>query len=87
MSISPVPPAAPQRHEALRRVAQELEAVFLADMLTAAGLGASRTDFGGGAGEAQFTSFLVEEQARTMAASGGVGLAEALFNALKERER
>lgn len=88
MTISPLTPAvAPQRQEALRRAAQELETVFLAEMLTSAGLGAPRGGgFGGGAGEGQFASFLVEEQARAMVAAGGIGLAESLFAALKERE-
>lgn len=70
----------------LLRAAQELETVFVTEMLSAAGFGAARSGpFGGGAGEAQFTSLLVTEQARAMVASGGIGLAETLFNALKER--
>lgn len=69
----------------LRDVAQKLEASFLAEMLKAAGLGKSRESFGGGAGEDQFGSFLVQEQAMAMVRSGGIGLSEALFEALKER--
>lgn len=70
---------------ALRQAAQELEATFLAEMLEAAGLGESRQAFGGGAGEDQFASLLRMEQARAMVQSGGIGLSEVIFNALKEK--
>ena len=69
----------------LRAAAQELEASFLAEMLKAAGLGEARSAFGGGAGEDQFASFLVQEYARGIARSGGIGLTESIFEALKER--
>lgn len=69
----------------LRDAANELEATFLAEMLKSAGFGAARESFGGGAGEEQFTSFLVTEQARAMVDAGGIGLAESLFAALKEK--
>ncbi|WP_299349651.1 rod-binding protein [uncultured Shimia sp.] len=75
----PTPPDA-----RLREAAIELEATFLAEMLKYAGLGESSDGFGGGAGEDQFASFLRLEQAREMARSGGIGLAETLFMALKE---
>ena len=71
--------------KALRDAAQALEATFLAEMLTAAGLGQSRDSFGGGAGEDQFASFLVQEQATAMVRAGGIGLSEALYEALKEK--
>lgn len=74
------------RHAALREAAVELETEFLAEMLKSAGLGQSRGEFGGGAGEDQFGSFLVRAQARQMAQSGGIGLSESLFHALLERE-
>ncbi|WP_299607918.1 rod-binding protein [uncultured Tateyamaria sp.] len=70
---------------ALRSAAQKLEAAFLAEMLKSAGLGESRDAFGGGAGEDQFSSFLVQAQAEKMVEAGGIGLAEALFESLKER--
>lgn len=65
--------------------AKDLEATFLAEMLKSAGFGAARDAFGGGAGEEHFTSFLVAEQARAMVDAGGIGLAESLFAALKEK--
>ena len=69
----------------LFEVAQELEATFLAEMLKSAGFGAPRDTFGGGAGEDQFSSFLRQAQAMEMVKAGGIGLAERLFESLKER--
>jgi peptidoglycan hydrolase FlgJ len=43
----------------------------------------SRTSFGGGIGEDQFSSFLRDAQSTELAKSGGIGLAESLFNAMK----
>ncbi len=69
----------------LREAAQKLEATFLAEMLKSAGFGAPRDTFGGGHGEEQFASFLREAQAEEMVKAGGIGLAEALFEAMKVR--
>jgi Rod binding domain-containing protein len=91
MQIHPAtaaPPAQPRaalQSDPLYRAAQELEATFLAEMLKSAGLGKVPDAFGGGAGEDQFASFLRTEQARAMARSGGIGLAESLFRSLQER--
>lgn len=92
--IAPVPPAAPLAPAAgapagqdpLREAAIKLEASFLSEMLKSAGLGEARSGFGGGAGEEQFSSFLVQAQAEQMARSGGIGLAESLYHALKETQ-
>lgn len=78
-------PADPQAHAPLREAAQALEAGFLAEMLKAAGLHDNGSPFSGGAGEEQFASFLIEAQAETIVAAGGIGLAEAIFESLKER--
>lgn len=72
-------------HTALKDAAIKLEAAFLSEMLKTAGLGEARGDFGGGAGEAQFGSFLRDAQALEMSKGGGIGLAEALFEAMKDR--
>jgi Rod binding domain-containing protein len=80
------PTLPPAKEAALREAAQKLEATFLAEMLKAAGLGQPRESFGGGVGEDQFGSFLVQEQALQMVRAGGIGLSEALFETLKERE-
>ena len=79
------PPSADHRDTSLRAAAEKLEAAFLAEMLKSAGLGEGRDAFGGGAGEDQFSSFLVQAQAEKMVEAGGIGLAEALFESLKER--
>lgn len=76
---------APPRDRALMEAAQNLEAAFLAEMLQSAGLGKTSESFGGGAGEDQFGSFLVQEQAKHIVKGGGIGLAESLFEALKEQ--
>ena len=86
---APGPPAVLQpavlpRDTALWAAAQNLETAFLAEMLAAAGFGAARESFGGGAGEEQFASFLRREQAAAMVQSGGIGLAETLYEALKQ---
>ena len=62
---------------------KKLEATFLAEMLKSAGFGAPRSSFGGGIGEEQFSSFLREAQAREMVEAGGIGMAQALFEAMK----
>ena len=71
---------------ALLEAAQKLEATFLAQMLKSAGLGQARDSFSGGAGEDQFASFLLDAQAGKIVESGGLGLTEALFESLKERQ-
>ncbi len=79
--------SAARRDQALRDAAKEMEAGFLAEMLKSAGLGKTSESFGGGAGEEQFASFLRQEQARAMVEGGGIGLAESIYNALKEHEK
>lgn len=69
----------------LKDAAVRLEASFLAEMLKNAGMGSPPDAFGGGAGEDQFSSFLVQEQAQQIARAGGIGLAETIFEALKGR--
>ena len=76
----------PPKDQALWKVAQKLEASFLAEMLKSAGLGAPQESFGGGEGEEQFGSFLRQAQADLMVQAGGIGLAQSLFEALKERD-
>ena len=76
----PAPPAA-----AARRAAEAFEAAFLAEMLKYTGLNATSESFGGGTGEEAFASFLTEEYARLLAGRGGIGLAEQVFELLKQR--
>lgn len=84
----PLPQVSPRtpREERLWQLSKELEATFLAEVLGAAGLGAPRAAFGGGAGEEQFASVLRLEQARRMVEAQGIGLAQHLFHSLLERE-
>jgi flagellar protein FlgJ len=87
MNLSPLatqPPTPPDRAEAMMDKAHELEAAFLAEMLAHSGLGEMQGPFGGGEGEAQFTSFLRQEQARLMVEQGGIGLAELIFRTMAE---
>ncbi len=76
----------PARDAALRRAAEAFETVFLAEMLGHAGIGEGRESFGGGVGEQGFASLLTQEHAKALSASGGVGLAEHIFEALKARD-
>lgn len=84
--INATPAHKPNNDTALFDVAKKLEATFLAEMLKSAGFGQARESFGGGQGEDQFSSFLVQEQATAMVEAGGIGLAENLFKSLKERD-
>ncbi|WP_300033212.1 rod-binding protein [uncultured Roseobacter sp.] len=87
-----IPPVGPQvaavssQDRALRAAAEKLEAGFLAEMLKSAGLGQTSSQFGGGTGEDQFSSFLIEEQAMQMVRAGGIGLSESIFQSLKEKQ-
>lgn len=89
MHVPPLgPSAAPQGVTAndagLKNAAVQLESSFLAEMLRFADLGETPAAFGGGTGEDQFSSFLVRAQADHIARSGGIGLSEMLYHALKE---
>jgi len=94
--MEPIPTLAAQAHKqpearapdrkAMRDAAVELEATFLAEMLKSAGLHETSEGFNGGAGEEQFSSLLVREQARAIAHAGGIGLAETFFQAMMEAE-
>ncbi len=83
--ITGSPPSPPSQTDRLREAAKELEAQFLAEMLRAASFGKPQEAFGGGAGEEQFSSFLVDHHARALVDRGGIGLAESLFAALSAR--
>ena len=84
VSPTPLAPPAPQTppDEKLMAVARQLEASFLAEMLKSAGVGEARQAFGGGAGEDQFSSFLVQEYAEATVQAGGIGLAESIYRSL-----
>ncbi len=80
--VSGDPPTKPLQSDPLREAAVSLESLFLSEMLEAAGFGEPRGSFGGGAGEAQFSSFLRESYAQELSENGGIGLAEALYQSM-----
>ncbi len=72
------------KDHALWQAAKALEASFLEEMLKSSGLGETSDSFGGGAGEDHFASFMRQIHARQMVEAGGIGLAQSIFEALKE---
>ncbi|MCH2093606.1 MAG: rod-binding protein [Rhodobacteraceae bacterium] len=84
MELPRVTPAR-DTEDPIRVAARELEVQFLSEMLQSAGIGEARTEFGGGAGEEHFASYLREAQARSMVAGGGLGLSDAIYQSLLER--
>jgi flagellar protein FlgJ len=86
--VTPLPspvltkPISSERIALLKQKSEELEAAFLSEMLSFAGLGDAEGSFNGGIGEEQFSSFLRAEQAKMMVARGGIGLAEQIFQSL-----
>ena len=78
----PLRPPIAEPDEKLMKVARELEASFLAEMLKNAGVGKSREAFGGGAREDHFSTFLVQEYASATVEAGGIGLAESIYRSL-----
>lgn len=70
----------------LRSAAKKIETTFMAEMLKSAGLGKSESNYFGGVGEGQFSSFLVNAQAAAMVDVGGIGLSEQIYQALKRAE-
>ena len=81
-AIKPDSSVKPDSTVRLHKLAKDLEATFLSEMLSYAGLGKQSDSFGGGIGEEQFGSFLRQEQATAMVTAGGIGLAESLFKAM-----
>lgn len=78
-------PAGTKAAAAARKASQAFEAAFLGEMLKYTGLNAEPDGFGGGAGEAAFSSLLTDQYARLLAERGGIGLAEQIFEILKQR--
>ena len=74
------------RTQRLRELSRDLEATFLAEMLKHSGLNQTSGPFGGGPGEEAFASLLNQEFAASLAARGGIGLAESIFNTLVREE-
>lgn len=85
VSNAPAPGIAGPVPADIREAAQKLEAAFLAEMLKSAGLGKVSGGFDGGAGESQFSSFLVQAQADAISQAGGFGLSEMFVKSLMEK--
>jgi len=84
------PPTSPARasrmpDDSARQAAQALEAGFLAEMLKNTGLGDAAAGRDGGIGAEQFASFQRQALAEAMVRSGGIGLAETVYDAIVER--
>ncbi len=90
LTTGALPPAAEraktERRALLMEKAQQLEAAFLAEMLTYVGVKPSEGSFSGGQGEEQYTSFLRDAQAKAIVDHGGIGLAENLFKSLVKHD-
>jgi Rod binding domain-containing protein len=70
---------APMNNEAVRRVAEEFEAVFIGQMMAPMFEGLETDElFGGGPGEDIYRSVLVEEYGKSIARAGGIGLSDAI---------
>ncbi len=68
-----------RRQDQTRRAAEEFEALFLSQMLEPMFEGLqTEGPFGGGAGEQIYRSLMVQEYGKAIAASGGVGIADAV---------
>jgi len=78
--VAPAPGSTP---DDAKKAAKEFEGVFLAQMLGSMFEGVS-TDgpFGGGQGESVMRSLLVDEYAKSVAARGGVGIADNVYREL-----
>ncbi len=89
-SVTPIPsitaPETSTRQQALRSSAEALEESFLAEMLRLSGVARPPESGGGGAGEEAFAGFLADAYAAELAESGGVGLAEGIYQSLLARE-
>jgi len=67
-------------NEQLRKVSQDFEAVFVAQMLQPmfANLG-KENPYGGGSSEAMWRSMQVEEYGKAIVKSGGIGVADSVY--------
>ena len=72
---------------ALRKVAEELEGLFISQMINHMFKGI-KTDglTGGGNGEAMFRDLLVQEYGKAISKSSGIGLAESIERQLLQRQ-
>ena len=83
LASGPVEPGAltPAQIEKTRKSAQDFEALAIGQMLQPmfATIDSSKGMFGGGKGEAAWKPMLIDEMAKMLAKSGGVGIADAVM--------
>ena len=77
-------PAASSDPAQLRKAARDFEAMAIGELLKPMfdTIDLSKGPFGGGAGEAAWKPILVEHMARAIAARGGLGLADHIYQSL-----
>ena len=91
-ALTPLAPASTKQakpidaeDKALRDAARQFEQVFIAQMLKQAKVGETNGSFSGGYGEDAFKSFMIDEYAEALSTAGSFGLAEKIYNQLKEK--
>ena len=87
LSGAPLPMATQPRAEGapdeVRRVAEEFEAIFIAEMMAPMFDGIETDGLGGGGmGEQMFRPMLIERYAEALSRSGGVGIADSIVREL-----
>ena len=85
LGTAPVRPGAPSGagSDRLREVAQDFESIFIFQMLDIMNVGlATDGPFGGGPGEKMFRSLMNEEIAKSISASSGFGIGDAVYRQL-----
>lgn len=77
------PNLATANDKAMRAAAQEFEAVFIGQMTEAMFAGIKNEEpFGGGHAENMWRSQLSQEMGRSVAASGGIGIADSVYRSM-----
>ncbi|TQS71477.1 flagellar biosynthesis protein FlgJ [Rhodobacteraceae bacterium] len=73
------------QEEKLRAAASEMEAGFLSEMLKYTGISENKSDFSGGVGESQFSSFLRDEYAKSIEETNKLGISKNIFDSMVKR--
>jgi Rod binding domain-containing protein len=81
---SPKPPLAPAEEARARKTARDFEAAFIAEMLAHAGFAKSLAGDSGFGGES-FSRFLLDAYADKLADKGGFGVADAVYQSIREK--
>lgn len=79
--------AKPQAGKHMQEAAQEFEAVFLSQMLSAMFAGVNTSGmFGGGSGEDTYRTFLYQELGKAISRSGGVGISDGVLREMLKHQ-